>query len=117
MTKKETFEMMLNYFQNREDVVDMTKEEFDSIVETLTKEIARLNKPRKENPEALEFALGVATAMADDSDHVFTAKELATQFDCTVAKVSAAFRKLIQMDKVVKVPPHKKSEPMGYVLA
>lgn len=117
MTKKETFEMMLNYFQNREDVVDMTEEEFDSIVETLTKEIARLSKPRKENTEALEFALGVATAMADDSDHVFTAKELATQFDCTVAKVSAAFRKLVQMDKVVKVPPIKKSEPMGYVLA
>lgn len=117
MTKKETFEMMLNYFQNREDVVDMTEEEFDSIVETLTKEIARLSKPRKENTKALEFALGVATAMADDSDHVFTAKELATQFDCTVAKVSAAFRKLVQMDKVVKVPPIKKSEPMGYVLA
>lgn len=117
MTKKETFEMMLNHFSGEVEISEMTEEELGAIVETITKEIARLNKPRKENTEALEFALGVATAMADDSDHVFTAKELATQFDCNVAKVSAAFRKLVQMDKVVKVPPTKKSEPMGYVLA
>ena len=117
MTKKETFEMMLNYFKNHKEIVDMTKEEFDTIVETLTKEIDRLNKPRKENVEPLEFALGVATAMADDSDHVFTAKEMAEQLDCSVAKASAAFRKLVQMDKAVKVPPIKKSESMGYILA
>lgn len=117
MTKKETFEMMLNHFNGEVEISEMTEEELGAIVETITKEIARLNKPRKENTEALEFALGVATAMADDSDHVFTAKELATQFDCNVAKVAAAFRKLVQMDKVVKVPPIKKSEPMGYVLA
>lgn len=117
MTKKETFEMMLNHFNGEVEISEMTEEELGAIVETITKEIARLNKPRKENTEALEFALGVATAMADDSDHVFTAKELATKFDCNVAKVSAAFRKLVQMDKVVKVPPIKKSEPMGYVLA
>ena len=117
MTKKETFEMMLNHFKGEVEIHEMTEDELDAIVETITKEIARLNKPRKENTEAMEFALGVATAMADDSDHVFTAKELATQFDCTVAKVSAAFRKLVQIDKVVKVPPLKKSEPMGYVLA
>lgn len=117
MTKKETFEMMLNHFKGEVEIHEMTDEEMDAIIETLTKEIARLNKPRKENEEAVEFALSVATAMADDSDHVFTSKELATPFDCSVAKVSAAFRKLVQMDKVVKVPPIKKSEPMGYVLA
>lgn len=117
MTKKETFEMMLNHFNGEVEISEMTEEELDAIVETLAKEVTRLNKPRKENTEAVEFALGIATAMADDSDHVFTAKELATMMDCSVAKVSAAFRKLVQMDKVVKVPPIKKSESMGYVLA
>lgn len=117
MTKKEIFETMLRHFKGELEINQMMDEEFDAIIEMLVKEIDRLNKPRKENTEALEFALGVATAMADDSDHVFTAKEMAEQMDCTAAKVSAAFRKLVQMDKVVKVPPMKKSDPMGYVLA
>lgn len=101
-TRKELFERIVNAMADDPEVVEMAE-----------KYIAQLSKPRKktENKEAAEFRATVATWLSEH-EGAFTNAEMAEAFGVSAQKMSAALRRLVADDIVIRVEPEdKKGKP------
>lgn len=87
------------------------------VVEMCDKYIEQLSKPRKKtvNKEAEEFAAALATHMAEVAAPM-TISELAEQMGVAWQKVSAALKRLIGQDAVIKIEGEGKAKAT-YVIA
>lgn len=113
MTEKMTQKEMFRH------IMEIVSEEEHEVIEFCKARIEQLEKPRakKENTEAIEFAAGVATYMADygepDGFEGFTNKELAEHFEVSSQKMSAALRRLVNEGAVVRI----EGKPVRFKLA
>lgn len=101
-TRKELFERIINVMADDHEVVEMAE-----------KYIAQLTKPRKktENKEAAAFRAAVATWLSEH-EGAFTNAELTEAFGVSAQKMSAALRRLVADDVVIRVEPEdKKGKP------
>ena len=104
-TRKELFERIIS-MTNDVEIVDMCE-----------KYIAALSKPRKKtvNKEAEEFAASLATHMSEVAVPM-TCGELAEQMGVSWQKVSAALRRLVADEAVIKVESEGSSKA-AYVIS
>lgn len=101
-TRKELFERIINVMADDPEVVEMAE-----------KYIAQLTKPRKktENKEAAAFRATVATWLSEH-EGAFTNAELTEAMGVSAQKMSAALRRLVADDVVIRVEPEdKKGKP------
>lgn len=101
-TRKELFERIINVMADDPEVVEMAE-----------KYIAQLTKPRKktENKEAAAFRAAVATWLSEH-EGAYTNAELTEVMGVSAQKMSAALRRLVADDIVIRVEPEdKKGKP------
>ena len=105
-TRKELFARIAEVMADDQEVVEMCG-----------KYIAQLSKPRKKavNKEAEEFAAALATHMAEVAVPM-TISELAEQMGVAWQKVSAALKRLVEQDAVIKIEGEGKAKAT-YVIA
>lgn len=105
-TRKELFARIAEVMADDQEVVEMCG-----------KYIEQLSKPRKKavNKEAEEFAAALATHMAEVAAPM-TISELAEQMGVAWQKVSAALKRLIGQDAVIKIEGEGKAKAT-YVIA
>lgn len=105
-TRKELFARIAEAMADDQEVVEMCN-----------KYIEQLSKPRKKavNKEAEEFAAALATHMAEVAAPM-TISELAEQMGVAWQKVSAALKRLIGQDAVIKIEGEGKAKAT-YVIA
>ena len=101
-TRKELFERIAEFMNDDPEVVEMAE-----------KYIAQLSKPRKktENKEAAEFRASVATWL-NEHEGAFTNAEMTEAFGVSAQKMSAALRRLVADDVVIRIEGEgKKDKP------
>ena len=101
-TRKELFERIINVMADDPEVVEMAE-----------KYIAQLTKPRKktENKEAAAFRAAVVTWLSEH-EGAYTNAELTEAFGVSAQKMSAALRRLVADDIVIRMEPEdKKGKP------
>ena len=106
-TRKELFERIINVMADDPEVVEMVE-----------KYIAQLTKPRKktENKEAAEFRATVATWLSEH-EGAFTNAELTEAFGVSAQKMSAALRRLVADDVVVRIEGEGKNAKPIFTIA
>lgn len=106
-TQKELFERIKEVMADDVEVVALAE-----------KNIERLSKPRKPkvNVEALEFAAGVATHLAD-IDGPITNKALAAEMEVSPQKMAAALKRLVEAGTVIRMEGETAKEPVTFALA
>lgn len=106
-TRKELFERIINAMADDPEVVEMAE-----------KYIAQLSKPRKktENKEAAEFRASVATWL-DEHEGAFTNAELTEAFGVSAQKMSAALRRLVADDVVIRIEGEGKNAKPTFTIA
>lgn len=101
-TRKELFKRIIEVMADDPEVVEMAE-----------KYIAQLTKPRKktENKEAAAFRAAVATWLSEH-EGAYTNAELTEAMGVSAQKMSAALRRLVADDVVIRVEPEdKKGKP------
>lgn len=106
-TRKELFERIVTVMADDAEVVEMAE-----------KYIAQLSKPRKktENKEAAEFRAAVATFL-DEHEGAFTNAEMAEAFGVSAQKMSAALRRLVADDVVIRIEGEGKNAKPAFTIA
>ena len=106
-TRKELFERIINVMADDPEVVEMAE-----------KYIAQLTKPRKktENKEAAEFRATVATWLSV-REVAYTNAELAEAMGVSAQKMSAALRRLVADDVVIRIEGEGKNDKPTFTLA
>ena len=106
-TRKELFERIINVMADDPEVVEMAE-----------KYIAQLSKPRKktENKEAAEFRASVATWLSEH-EGAYTNAELTEAMGVSAQKMSAALRRLVADDVVIRVEPEDKKGKPTFTIA
>lgn len=106
-TRKELFERIIEVMADDAEVVEMAE-----------KYIAQLSKPRKktENKEAAEFRATVATWLSEH-EGAFTNAELTEAFGVSAQKMSAALRRLVADDVVIRIEGEGKNAKPTFTLA
>lgn len=106
-TRKELFERIIEVMADDAEVVEMAE-----------KYIAQLSKPRKktENEEAAEFRATVATWLSEH-EGAFTNAELTEAFGVSAQKMSAALRRLVADDVVIRIEGEGKNAKPTFTLA
>ena len=107
MTQKEMFALIAEAMADNAEVVEFCNHK-----------IELLEKPRKAkvNTEAVEFAAGVATALAE-ADEPMTNKDLAAQFEVSSQKMAAALRRLVNEGAVERIEGEGTKNPATFKLA
>lgn len=106
-TRKELFERIINVMADDLEIVEMAE-----------KYIAQLSKPRKktENKEAAEFRASVATWL-DEHEGAFTNAELTEAFGVSAQKMSAALRRLVADEVVIRIEGEGKNAKPTFTIA
>ena len=106
-TRKELFERIINVMADDPEVVEMAE-----------KYIAQLTKPRKktENKEAAEFRATVATWLSV-REGAYTNAELAEAMGVSAQKMSAALRRLVADDVVIRIEGEGKNAKATFTIA
>ena len=106
-TRKELFERIINVMADDLEIVEMAE-----------KYIAQLTKPRKktENKEAVEFRASVATWL-DEHEGAFTNAELTEAFGVSAQKMSAALRRLVADEVVIRIEGEGKNAKPTFTIA
>lgn len=106
-TRKELFERIIDAMADDPEVVEMAE-----------KYIAQLTKPRKktENKEAAEFRASVATWLSEH-EGAFTNAELTEAMGVSAQKMSAALRRLVADDVVIRIEGEGKNAKATFTLA
>lgn len=106
-TRKELFERIVDVMANDPEVVEMAE-----------KYIAQLSKPRKktENKEAAAFRAAVATWL-EEHEGAYTNAELTEAMGVSAQKMSAALRRLVADDIVIRVEPEDKKGKPTFTIA
>lgn len=106
-TRKELFERIIDAMADDPEVVEMAE-----------KYIAQLTKPRKktENKEAAEFRASVATWLSEH-EGAFTNTELTEAMGVSAQKMSAALRRLVADDVVIRIEGEGKNDKPTFTLA
>lgn len=106
-TRKELFERIIDAMADDPEVVEMAE-----------KYIAQLTKPRKktENKEAAEFRASVATWLSEH-EGAYTNAELTEAMGVSAQKMSAALRRLVADDVVIRVEPEDKKGKPTFTIA
>lgn len=106
-TRKELFERIISVMADDPEVVEMAE-----------KYVAQLTKPRKktENKEAAEFRATVATWLSEH-EGAYTNAELAEAMGVSAQKMSAALRRLVADDVVVRIEGEGKNAKPTFTLA
>lgn len=106
-TRKELFERIIEVMADDPEVVEMAE-----------KYIAQLTKPRKktENKEAAEFRATVATWLSEH-EGAYTNAEIAADMDVSWQKVSAALRRLVADDVVIRIEGEGKNDKPTFTIA
>lgn len=106
-TRKELFERIIEVMADDPEVVEMAE-----------KYIAQLTKPRKktENKEAAAFRAAVATWLSEH-EGAYTNAEMAEAMGVSAQKMSAALRRLVADDVVIRVEPEDKKGKPAFTLA
>ena len=114
-TRKELFELAKTAVEGD---VTLTDEQVEALVEMFDKYIAQLSKPRKktENKEAAEFRASVATFL-DEHEGAFTNAEMAEAFGVSAQKMSAALRRLVADDVVIRIEGEGKNAKPTFTIA
>lgn len=106
-TRKELFERIAEFMNDDPEVVEMAE-----------KYIAQLSKPRKktENKEAAEFRATVATWLSEH-EGAYTNAELTEAFGVSAQKMSAALRRLVADDVVIRIEGEGKNDKPTFTIA
>lgn len=106
-TRKELFERIIEVMADDPEVVEMAE-----------KYITQLTKPRKktENKEAAAFRAAVATWLSEH-EGAYTNAEMAEAMGVSAQKMSAALRRLVADDVVIRVEPEDKKGKPAFTLA
>ena len=106
-TRKELFERIIEVMADDPEVVEMAE-----------KYIAQLTKPRKktENKEAAAFRAAVATWLSEH-EGAYTNAELTEAMGVSAQKMSAALRRLVADDVVIRVEPEDKKGKPTFTIA
>ena len=106
-TRKELFERIINVMADDAEVVEMAE-----------KYIAQLSKPRKktENKEAAEFRATVATWLSEH-EGAYTNAELTEAMGVSAQKMSAALRRLVADDVVIRIEGEGKKDKPTFTIA
>lgn len=106
-TRKELFERIINVMADDPEVVEMAE-----------KYIAQLTKPRKkaENKEAAAFRATVATWLSEH-EGAYTNAELTEAFGVSAQKMSAALRRLVADDAVIRIEGEGKNAKPTFTIA
>lgn len=106
-TRKELFERIINVMADDAEVVEMAE-----------KYIAQLTKPRKktENKEAAEFRATVATWLSEH-EGAYTNAELTEAMGVSAQKMSAALRRLVADDVVIRIEGEGKKDKPTFTIA
>ena len=106
-TRTDLFERIISVMADDPEVVEMAE-----------KYVAQLTKPRKktENKEAAEFRATVATWLSEH-EGAYTNAELAEAMGVSAQKMSAALRRLVADDVVVRIEGEGKNAKPTFTLA
>lgn len=106
-TRKELFERIINVMADDPEVVEMAE-----------KYIAQLTKPRKktENKDAAAFRATVATWLSEH-EGAYTNAELVEAMGVSAQKMSAALRRLVADDVVIRIEGEGKNDKPTFTLA
>lgn len=106
-TRKELFERIATVMADDAEVVEMAE-----------KYIAQLSNPRKktENKEAAEFRATVATWLSEH-EGAYTNAEMTEAFGVSAQKMSAALRRLVADDVVVRIEGEGKNAKPTFTIA
>lgn len=106
-TRKELFERIINVMADDPEVVEMAE-----------KYIAQLTKPRKktENKEAAAFRATVATWLSEH-EGAYTNAELTEAMGVSAQKMSAALRRLVADDAVIRIESEDKKGKPTFTIA
>ena len=106
-TRKELFERIIDAMADDPEVVEMAE-----------KYIAQLTKPRKktENKEAAAFRAAVATWLSEH-EGAYTNAELTEAMGVSAQKMSAALRRLVADDVIIRVEPEDKKGKPTFTMA
>ena len=106
-TRKELFERIINVMADDPEVVEMSE-----------KYIAQLTKPRKktENKEAAAFRATVATWLSEH-EGAYTNAEMTEAFGVSAQKMSAALRRLVADDAVIRIEGEGKNAKPTFTIA
>lgn len=106
-TRKELFERIINVMADDPEVVEMAE-----------KYIAQLTKPRKktENKEAAAFRAAVATWLSEHGG-AYTNAELTEAMGVSAQKMSAALRRLVADDAVIRIEGECKNDKPTFTIA
>lgn len=106
-TRKELFERIATVMADDAEVVEMVE-----------KYIAQLTKPRKktENKEAAAFRATVATWLSEH-EGAYTNAEMTEAFGVSAQKMSAALRRLVADDVVVRIEGEGKNAKPTFTIA
>ena len=106
-TRKELFERIINVMADDPEVVEMAE-----------KYIAQLTKPSKktENKEAAEFRATVATWLSEH-EGAYTNAEMTEAFGVSAQKMSAALRRLVADDVVIRIEGEGKNAKPTFTMA
>lgn len=106
-TRKELFERIINVMADDPEVVEMAE-----------KYIAQLTKPRKktENKEAAAFRATVTTWLSEH-EGAYTNAELTEAMGVSAQKMSAALRRLVADDAVIRIESEDKKGKPTFTIA
>lgn len=108
-TRKELFELAKTAIEGE---VTLTDEQREELVDMFDKYTKQLSAPRKktENKEAAEFRAAVATWLSEH-EGAYTNSELSDAMGVSAQKMSAAVRRLVEDDVVIRIEGEGNAKP------